>query len=219
MSDFEKQKLLREARAIPERYQALAIEGMIHFLDGKHRLATEALERSLEVCPSDSVTWTNYAALLSKKGLYTQLENLLDRALSGLVKNMFEQALAFGAFWGDMSMMTKAFTLIEKYNADAQNADDALETYEKFKSLEDSLSVDVKNAARIVRNIAESHGISCVRSHIESDDFGDMSFTCEIDIDDVELLTELNNSIIEEMVACGYETGRCVAYFESCGGV
>ena len=217
ISDLEKQKLLREARAIPELYQALAIEGMIHFLDGKPRLGTEALERSIDLCPGDGVTWTNYSAILTNKALYTQQEDLLERALQRCVTNMFVQALAFGAFWGDMSMMTKAFNLIEKYSADTSRVDDALETYEKFKRLDDSVSQDVKNAALVVRDIAENRGIVCMCSHIESDDFGDMAFTCEIEIDDADFLTELNNIVIDEMVARGYETGRCVAYFESWG--
>lgn len=215
MSDFEKQSMLRQVRSIPSRYQALALEGMIHFLDGKTRLGTESLERSLELCPSDYVTWTNYSAILAQKSLYTQLEDLMNRAISQSVTQMFEQALAFGAFWGDMDMMNRALGMMEKYSCDITYGDSALATFNNINSLDEGLRTEIQNVAIVVRNVAEEFGLSCIRSHIESDGFGEISFTCEVIMEDVDILMDINNRVIDNMVAKGYETGRCVAYFES----
>ncbi|MGP4130075.1 hypothetical protein OJE16_10000 [Pantoea tagorei] len=217
ISDIEKQQRLREARAIPERYQSLAIEGMIHFLDDKPRLGAEALERALALCPGDGVTWTNYGTILSKKALYTRECYLLERAIQQPVPVMFQHALAFGAFWGDMEKMTKAHDLIKKYGAEVTHAQDALLTYDMFQRLDSSVREDIKNAATVVQEIAEERGICCVRSHIESDGYGEMSFSCEVNIEDASTLTQLNNSILDRMVSRGYEKGKCVAYFESVG--
>ena len=215
MSDFEKQTMLRQVRSIPSRYQSLALEGMIHFLDGKNRLGTESLERSLELCPSDDVTWTNYAAILNQKGLYTQAEGLFQRAILQCVPRMFEQALLFGAFWGDMEMMTKALTMIEKYDCEITFGESALNTFKNMKNFDEKLRQDIKNAASVVRNIAEEFGLVCTRSHVEDDGFGELAFTCEICVDDVDTLMNLNSRVIEDMVSQGYESSRCVAYFES----
>ncbi|MBD8146530.1 hypothetical protein [Pantoea agglomerans] len=219
ISDIEKQKKLREARVIPERYQGLAIEGMIHFLDGKHRLGTECLERSIEMCPGDGVTWTNYSTILTNKALYAQQEELLERALHRGVASMLELVLVFGAFWGDMDKMSRALEVINKYGVEVTNAQDALGTYNMFLGLDNSVKNDIKNAASILRVIAEEHSIPCARSHIESDGYGEMSFSCEIKVNDASVLTKLNFEIIERMVAHGYEAGKCVAYFESLGEV
>ncbi|MGS3503290.1 tetratricopeptide repeat protein [Citrobacter koseri] len=219
ISDFEKQTMLRQVRSIPARYQALALEGMIHFLDGKTRLGTEALDRSLELCPGDSVTWTNYSAVLAKKGLYTQLEVLMNRVISQSVTQMFEQALAFGAFWGDMDMMNRALEVIGKYGCDLSHDNGALDTFNEFSKLDESLREEIKNAASVVRSVAEEFGLACLRSHIESDGYDEMSFTCEVNIEDVDLLVNINSRVIDGMVAKGYETGRCVAYFESAGDI
>lgn len=217
MSDFEKQVMLRQVRSIPSSYQALALEGMIHFLDGKTRLGTESLERSLELCPNDYVTWTNYSAVLAQKGLYTQLDSLMNRAISQSVTQMFSQALAFGAFWGDMDMMSRSLEVIKKSGIDISSDDNALSTFKNISGLDSELQEEIKNAAIILRNIAEEFGLSCIRSHIENDGYGEMSFTCEVSIEDIELLININNKVINDMVEKGYETGRCVAYFESVG--
>ncbi|URL13330.1 hypothetical protein LVR30_13885 [Pantoea ananatis] len=217
LSDLEKQKLLREARAIPERYQGLAIEGLIQFLDGKNRLGTEALDLSLEICPSDGVTWANYYAILTDKALYTQLESLLERAHRASISRMYRHSFEFGAFWGDMEMMKKSYSLFEKYDNDTSDLEDVIATFDNFKNIDEEFYSDIKNAARIIRDIAEHHGLPCQCSHIECDDFGEMSFSCEIKVDDASFLTKLNTEVIEEMVSRGYETGRCVAYFESYG--
>lgn len=215
LSDFDKQKLLREVRAIPEAYQALAIEGMIQFLDGKVLSGTQCLERSLELCPTDGVTWKNYSAVLYQKAQYCQQEEILHRALGYPITSMFTQALAFGAFWGDMEMMKKSADLMDKYNLPYREDDGgARDTMLNFLDIDESLRLDIMNAARVVRDLAEREGLVCRKSHIENDGYGEMAFSCEIETDDADYLMNLNSQIIDEMVANGLETGRCVAYFE-----
>ncbi|MBO2029642.1 hypothetical protein J4734_25780 [Klebsiella pneumoniae] len=179
MSDFEKQTMLRQVRSIPSRYQSLALEGMIHFLDGKNRLGTESLERSLELCPSDDVTWTNYAAILNQKGLYTQAEGLFQRLFYNACPECLNKHCYLGPL-GDMEMMTKALTMIEKYDCEITFGESALNTFKNMKNFDEKLRQDIKNAASVVRNIAEEFGLVCTRSHVEDDGFGELAFTCDL---------------------------------------
>jgi len=219
LSDFEKQVLLRQVRSIDLLYQSLALEGLIQLLDGKSRLGIEAFERSINLCPSDGVTWVNYSSVLVQKNLYVQAGILINRAIDQSIYQVSELALEFGAFWCDMDMIKRVLNMAEKYDYEFTDSDSPLSRFNSIRKLDESLVVDIRNAASVVRKIAEDNGLPCRKSAIEDDGFGEVSFSCEIDVDDVDTLVNLNAKIIDDMVGLGYETGRCVAYFKSAESV
>lgn len=219
LSAFEKQVLLRQVRSIDLLYQSLALEGLIQLLDGKSRLGIEAFERSINLCPSDGVTWVNYSSVLVQKSLYVQAGVLINRAIDQSIYQVSELALEFGAFWCDMDMIKRVLNMAEKYGYEFTDSDNLLSRFNSISKLDECLVADIRNAASVVRKIAEDSGLPCRKSTIEDDGFGEVSFSCEIDVDDVDTLVNLNAKIIDDMVGLGYETGCCVAYFKSAESV
>lgn len=214
--DLEKQKLLREARALPIRYQSLALEGLILLLDGKVERGIEAIERSLAICPTDSVTWSNFSSALSNLGLYSKRRELLTRALDYDFPCMTEHALNFAAFWADGEILDMAIAKLEKFGLSEKETNvPALQTALVLKNLGESITDGLKQAADVLMCVVESESLRALSSSILTDGEGYASFSVGIETEDAEYLSYLNDKVVDEMIERGLETGSSVAYFEA----
>ncbi|HBD0122855.1 TPA: hypothetical protein KFT87_003754 [Escherichia coli] len=214
--DLEKQKLLREARALPIRYQSLALEGLILLLDGKVERGIEAIETSLAICPTDPVTWNNFSSALSNLGLYSKRRELLTRALDYDFPCMAEHALNFAAFWADGEILDMAIAKLEKFGQTEKETNvSALQTALVLSNLGDSMSDGLKKAADVLMYIVESESLRAKTSSLLTDGDGYASFSVGIETEDAEYLSYLNDKVVDEMIERGLETGCSVAYFEA----
>lgn len=214
--DLEKQKLLKEARALPVRYQSLALEGLILLLDGKVERGIEAIENSLAICPTDPVTWGNYSSALSKIGLYSKQRELLVRALDYDFPSMAEHALHFAAFWADGEILDMAIAKLEKFGqVDKDTNVLPLQTAHILSNLGDSMSDGLKKVADVLMYIVESESLRTKNSNLLTDGEGYVSFSIGIETDDANYLSYLNDKVVDVMIDRGLETGCSVAYFEA----
>lgn len=215
MTDIQKQTFLREVRQLPNAYQALAIEGIILLLDGQHSRGMDTMEKSLRLCSQDSVSWANYASTLANRLLYAKLEEVLNRTLDLHMVDMAHMALKFGAFWADLTMMTRAVELMDKAG---YVHDDSIEPSLKLMDILSHFDTDTSNElaklASIVMSIAEREELSGKESRIEGDGDGVYSFSVCIEVDDPHYLSKLNSEIIQSMVGAGLDSSNCVAFFE-----
>ncbi|WP_368894535.1 tetratricopeptide repeat protein [Kluyvera ascorbata] len=216
VSDIEKQKLLREVRALPIKYQSLALEGLIVLLDGQFERGIDAIEQSLKLYPLDPVTWGNYSNALSNIGLYSREREVLIRSLEYEFPAMAYHTFHFGAFWVDAELMKMGY--------------DKLERYDQLETITDSTQIDVmrmiefigedgasalKKVAEVLMSVLEDESIKAKGSNFLSDGEGYVSFSVSIDTDDPAYLSYLNDKIIDVMIERGLETGSGVAYFEA----
>ncbi|HGY5136661.1 TPA: tetratricopeptide repeat protein [Citrobacter braakii] len=214
--DIEKQKLLRDARALPVRYQSLAIEGLILLLDGKVERGIEAIEKSLAIYPTDPVTWVNYSSALSNTGLYSKHRELLVRVLDYDFPCMADHALHFAAFWADGEMLDMAIAKLEKFGqSDKETNVLPLQTAKILSNLGDSMTDGLKKVAEVLMYIVESESLRAKNSNLLTDGEGYVSFSIGIETDDAEYLSYLNDKVVDVMIDRGLETGCSVAYFEA----
>lgn len=214
--DIEKQKLLREVRSIPVRYQSLALEGLILLLDGKVERGIEAIETSLSICPTDSVTWGNYSSALCNIGLYSKQRELLIRALDYDFPWMADHALHFAAFWADGEIIDMAIAKLKKLGRSNEEGNAyPLQTALALSKLSDSMRDSLKRAADVIMFIVEGESLRAKNSNLLTDGEGYASFSVSIETDDAQYLSYLNDKVIDVMIDRGLEAGDSVAYFEA----
>lgn len=214
--DIEKQKMLRDVRRLPERYQALAIEGIIVLLDGQLERGIQSIEESLAIYPTDPVTWGNYFSALNKLGLYSKQRDLLVRSAPYDFPNMASFAFRYGAFWADEEILKMGYSKLEKYKKINDVKDSAFfDTLRIINSLEEEQSYALGNVAKVIMEVAENEPIKLHGSSILTDGEGCVSFSATIATDDYSYLSGLNDKVVERMIHKGLEMGSCVAFFEA----
>ncbi|HCM5145828.1 TPA: hypothetical protein ACK8T7_003342 [Klebsiella aerogenes] len=214
--DLEKQKLLREARALPVKYQSLALEGLILLLDGRVESGIAAIEQSLTLCPTDPVTWGNYSSALSNIGLYSKHREVLIRALDYGFPCMADHALHFAAFWADGDILDMAISKIEKFDqAEKETNFLPLQTASILNSFSESMKDGLRKVAEVLMYIVESESLVAKNSNLLTDGEGYVSFSVGIETEDADYLSYLNDKVVDEMIDRGLESGCSVAYFEA----
>lgn len=216
ISDIEKQKLLREVRALPIKYQSLALEGLIVLLDGQVERGVDSIEKSLLLCPNDPVTWGNYSSALSNIGLYSKERDLMIRSLEYDFPGMASHAFHFGAFWVDAEMLKMGYDKLERYGQLDTIADSAqLEVLRMIEFIGEEPSRDLKKVADVLMTVIEDERIKARGSNLLTDGEGYISFSVSVDTDDPAYLSYLNDKVIDVMIERGLETGSGVAFFEA----
>ncbi|MBJ8361248.1 hypothetical protein I6M76_01345 [Citrobacter cronae] len=216
LSDIEKQKLLREVRSLPIRYQSLALEGFIVLLDGQIERGVEAVEKSLKLSPYDPVTWGNYSSALSNIGLYSKEREIIIRSLEYDLPRMANRAFHFGAFWADAEMLKMGYDRLERYNQLNTITDSIqFEVWRMVECIGEESSRNLKKVAEVLMHVIESEHIKAKGSNLLTDGEGYTSFSVAIDTDDHAYLSYLNDKVIDVMIERGLETGCSVAFFEA----
>lgn len=216
LSDIEKQTLLRQVRALPIKYQALALEGFIVLLDGQIERGIAAIEKSLSLCPDDPVTWGNYSSTLSNIGMYSKEREIILRSFDFDFPGMADHAFHFGAFWADGVLLKMGYERLERYGQLDTIADSLqLDVLRVIEFIGEESSRNLKNVADVLMSIVEAELIKAKGSNLLTDGEGHVSFSVSVDTDDHAYLSYLNDKVIDVMIERGLETGSSVAFFEA----
>lgn len=200
LSEFEIQTIIHKARRIPDRHEGLSVEGLAYIIMGNVEKGSELCERSISLDTTDHVAWLNYALALASRGHHSQQRQVLQKALTHQITEVFLSALITSCFWVDEIMFARCYNalrptgLIEKAlsESEAREVDFMLKIFPCTNLISpfSQVAFEVADAERLIVSTSQVFGDS-------EDGF---CFSLGVRNIDSERLIELNNKIIEKII-------------------
>ena len=215
LSDFEIKSIIHKARRIPNRHEGLLVEGLACMVDGRIEEGSEFCERSISLDTSDHVAWLNYSLTLASRGYHAKQREVLERALTYRLSEVYLSALMTSVFWLDEQMFEQCIGVLDKTGLITSALDDAqIQQVDFMRQLKPNMHI-VSPFAQLAFEIADAERLITATSHVSGDEEHGYFYSLGVQHADTDRLIELNDMIIDKIIDKNLHHIDCVTIFIS----
>ncbi len=215
LSEIELYKIIHEARKIPERYQGLSIAGLAWLVLGETEKGCSVCEQGLSIVPDESVSFCNYTIALRNFGLHARQYTIIQGASGSCNPAILAEVATISAFWLDIDLLEKVMPMLTAM--EVPRSEDMAKWYDTLDYLHthSGYALDLKKIGQLMLNVSDKYRVRLAGAHafyVMSEFY---TLSVEVNTDDPELLSQMNNDLADEIIVAGLADSECIGCFEA----
>lgn len=219
IGEFEVFGIIRDAKKIPEKDESLSVQGLAWIVLGDIDKGAELCEQAIEINPTESAIWINYAVALGQRGFYAEQRSVLNRSTITLSPSLLLFDFIISSFWADykeMSRIKDMFVSLDGIELNDKQKEDymmAEAIYNTLDSLSEKERCSLSEMANIAMDVLSKHNIKTKNSGQYVAPDGMLSFNYDVFNVPVGTIIKLNDELANRIVEQGLYDAQSIVLF------
>lgn len=219
LGEFEIFGIIRDAKKIPEKDESFSVQGLAWLVLGEVEKGSELCEQAIEINPTESAIWINYAVALGQRGHYSRQRSVLNRSAFTLSPSLMLFDFIISSFWADYREMNRVkeifksldgIELSEKQKEDYKMAE---VIYDTLDSLSEAEQTSLAEMANLAMEILTRHKLKTKNSAQYVAPDGMLSFNYDVFEATANSIVKLNDELASEIVEHGLYNAKSIVLF------
>lgn len=219
IGEFEVFGIIRDAKKIPEEDESLAVQGLAWLVLGDIEKGAELCEQAIDINPTESAIWINYAVALGQRGFYSKQRSVLNKSTVTLIPSLMLFDFIISSFWADYNEMNRVKDIFKSLDgielSDKQKEDYMMAEaiYNTLDSLSEKERAFLYEMANIAMEVLSKHQLKTKNSGQYVAPDGMLSFNYDVSEVSADSIVELNDELASRIVEQGLYNAQSIVLF------